>query len=83
MPSNLHTHTEMMIMDRQTNKRYNTISAALNIIDPEGTYVPGSLEHNWATETILSWMAEMEPEDVLKKSRTARCGFRYKRYIWQ
>ena len=72
-----------MIMTKQTNERYNTISSALNIIDPEGTYVPGSVEHNWATETILSWMAEMEPDDVLKKSETARCGFRYKRHIWQ
>lgn len=67
-------------MAKQTNDRYNTISAALNIIDPEGAYVPGSIEYNWATEMILSWMAEMEPNEVLKKSETARRGFRCKRH---
>ena len=73
----------MMNMNLQTNDRYNTISAALNIIDPEGAYVPGSLEHNWATEMILSWMAQMDPDEVLIKSQTAMGGFSYKRHFWQ
>ncbi len=72
-----------MIMVTNTNNRYNTLSAALNIIDPEGTYVPGTQEHNWATEMILSWMAEMEPDEVLRKSETARNGFRFKRKFLQ
>jgi hypothetical protein len=71
----------MMIVTEQTNERYNTISAALNIIDPQGTYLPGSLEHNWATETILSWMAEMEPEEVLRKSESSKCLLRHKRHV--
>ena len=72
-----------MIMDQHTNDRYNTISAALNIIDPEGACVPGTMEHNWATETIVSWMAEMEPDEVLRKSENERGMFRCKRHIWQ
>lgn len=74
---------EVMVMAKQTNDRYNTISAALDIIDPEGTYVPGTMEHNWATEEILSWMAEMGADEVLKKSETARRMFNHKRPIWQ
>ena len=73
----------MKVMAKQTNDRYNTISAALDIIDPEGVYVPGTLEHNWATEEILSWMAEMEPDEVLMKSETACRMFSHKRHIWQ
>lgn len=72
-----------MIMAEHTNDRYNTISAALNIIDPEGAYLPGSMEHNWATEAILAWMDEMDSEEVLRKSEIARRRFRYKRHIWQ
>lgn len=68
-------------MGKQTNDRYNTISAALNIIDPEGAYVPGTLEHNWATEEILSWMAEMDADEVLKKCLAARRMLNYKRHI--
>ena len=73
----------MKVMAKQTNDRYNTISAALDIIDPEGVYVPGTLEHNWATEEILSWMAEMEPDEVLMNSETACRRFSHKRPIWQ
>ena len=62
-------------MVSKANDRYNTISAALDIIDPEGTFVPGTLEHNWATEEILSWMAEMDADEVLKKSETLRRMF--------
>ena len=61
-----------MVMAKQTNIRYNTISAALNIIDPEGAFVPGTIEHNWVTGTLLSWMDEMEPDEVLRKSESAR-----------
>ena len=72
-----------MITTQQTNDRYNTISAALKNIDPNGAYMPGTVEHNWATEMILSWMAEMEPDEVLKKSENARCSFSYARHFWQ
>ena len=74
---------EVVVMAKHTNDRYNTISAALSIIDPEGAYVPGTLEHNWATEAILSWMAEMDADEVLKKSKTARRMFSHKRDFWQ
>ncbi len=72
-----------MTVAEQANERYNTISAALTIIDPEGACVTGSIEHNWATETILSWMAEMEPEAVLRKSEASKDLFRFKPPTWQ
>jgi hypothetical protein len=81
--SQTNTDGEVMIMAEKTNDRYNTILAALDIIDPKGAYVPGTLEHNWATEEILSWMAEMEPDEVLRKSETASQMFSRKRHIWQ
>ena len=68
---------------RQANRRYNTISAALNIIDPEGAFVPGTIEHNWATEKILFWMAQMDPDEVLRKSESAKRMFKDKLLIWQ
>ena len=70
-------------MAELTNERYDTLSGALNIIDPEGAFVPGTKEHNWVTGTLLSWMDEMEPDEVLRMSETARNIFRYKRYDWQ
>ena len=57
--------------------------SALKSIDPEGAYIPGTVEHNWATETILSWMAEMEPDEVLEKSKAAKRLLRHKRHQWQ
>ena len=72
-----------MIMANQAIDRYNTISAALNIIDPDGAFAPGTKEHNWVTGTLLSWMDEMEPDEVLRKSESARSMFSYKRYAWQ
>ena len=71
----------MMVMAKHANDKYNTISAALDIIDPEGAIVPGTPEHNWVTEEILSWMAQMDAEGVLKKSEIARRMFSYKRNI--
>ena len=66
-----------------TSARYNTISEALNIIDPEGAYVPGTKEHNWVTGTLLTWMDEMEPDEVLRKSESERRMLRNKRLAWQ
>jgi hypothetical protein len=45
-----------MVVAKQANIRYKTISAALNIIDPEGAFLPGTIEHNWLTESILTWI---------------------------
>jgi hypothetical protein len=56
----------------KTSERYNTISAALNIIDPEGAFVPGSKEYKWLEGSLLSWMGKMEPDEVLRKSESAR-----------
>ena len=70
-------------MVKSTNLRYRTLSTALAIIDPDGILVPGTQKHNWVTETILSWMAEMEPDEVLRMSEDARHIFKPERRIWQ
>ena len=62
----------MVVVLMKTNERYNTLSAALNIIDPEGTLLPGTVEHNWITGTLISWMDQMEPDEVLRKSKSVR-----------
>ena len=56
----------------KSNDRYNTLSAALKILDPEGVFVPGTKEYNWIEGSLLSWMAEMEPENVLNNAVSAR-----------
>ena len=59
-------------MARPVNLRYWTLSTAVSIIDPEGLLTPGTKEHNWVTETILSWMSEMKPDEVFQMSKNAR-----------
>ena len=61
-----------------SNKRYRTLSKALAIIDPQGVLMPGTVEHNMATEMILSWMAEMESDGVLSLSTSAKRLVRFK-----
>jgi hypothetical protein len=65
-----------MVMLMKINDRYSTLSEALNIIDPNGTFVPGSKAHNWLTGSILSWMDEMTHDEVLKKAGSARHLFK-------
>lgn len=72
-----------MVMAKRTNTRYDTLSEALRIIDPQGTLTPGTVEHNTVTETILSWMDKLEHDEVLRMSETTRRMFRYRRHIWQ
>ena len=55
-------------MVTSSNLRYQTISKALTIIDPKGVLIPGTEEHNRVMEMILSWMAEMAPDEVLRMS---------------
>ena len=62
-------------MANSTNIRYETLSNALAIIDPEGILAPGTEEHNRVTETILAWMDAMEPDEVLRMSKKARSLF--------
>jgi hypothetical protein len=70
-------------MAKSTNVRYQTLSKALAIIDPEGVLLPGTREHNQVTETILSWMEAMEPDEVLRMSKHARRMFNVKGCTWQ
>jgi len=75
--------TKAMAMAQSTNRRYETLSAALTIIDPEGVLSPGTAEHNRVTEAILSWMDAMEPEDVFRMSKNARRFYRFGKRTWQ
>ena len=77
------TKQAMVVMTKMTNARYDTLSEALSIIDPQGTLTPGTVEHNTVTETILSWMDKLEPDEVLRMSEITRQMFRYRRHIWQ
>ena len=72
-----------MIMAKQTNERYDTLSEALNIIDPQGVLTPGTMAHNSVTEKILSWMDELDPNDVLRKSQNSRHIFTSRWHIWK
>ncbi len=72
-----------MVKAKLTNKRYDTLSEALSIIDPQGRLEPGTPLHNFVTETILSWMDELEPDEVMRKSEIARPIFSYRRLMWQ
>ena len=71
----------MTTMVKSSNQRYRTLSTALTIIDPKGLLLPGTKEHNRVTEKILSWMDEMEPDEVLRKSEDARRIFQLKRSL--
>jgi hypothetical protein len=73
----------MTIMAKPTNQRYLTLVTALTIIDPEGLLLPGTREHNRLTETILSWMDRMTPDEVLRMSKTTRHIFKPKKQTWQ
>jgi hypothetical protein len=72
-----------MVKAKFTNERYDTLSEALNIIDPQGTIEPGTMAHNTITATILTWMDELDSDEVLRRSAIARRMFRFKRQIWQ
>jgi hypothetical protein len=71
-----------MIMATQTNERYKAILAALNIIDPQGVLAPGTMEHNTITEMILTWMDDLDYDEVLRKSENARRLSIFKRHTW-
>jgi hypothetical protein len=83
IPLSVDAKTGMLIMAKSTNLRYRTLSKALAIIDPESMLVPGTKEHNWVTETILSWMSEMEPGEVFRMSKEARHIFKREMRTWQ
>ena len=69
-------------MVTSSNLRYQTISKALAIIDPKGVLIPGTEEHNKVMEMILSWMAEMEPDEVLRMSHDSRSLFNIEGHSW-
>jgi hypothetical protein len=62
---------EVIFMLKLINNRHNALSEALNIIDPEGAFVPGTKEYSWLEGLLITWMDEMEPAEVLRKSATA------------
>ena len=69
-------------MAKPTNARYQTLSKALAIIDPKGVLLPGTKEHNRVTEMILSWMDEMEPDEVIRMSHDNRSLLNIEGHSW-
>jgi len=69
-------------MAKPTNVRYQTLSKALAIIDPKGVLMPGTKEHNRVTELILSWMDEMEPDEVFRMSHDSRSLLTIEGHSW-
>jgi hypothetical protein len=74
--------TGRSLMAKPTNVRYQTLSKALAIIDPKGVLLPGTTEHNRFTEMILSWMDEMEPDEVLRMSHDNRSFLNIEGHSW-
>ena len=70
-PYNVDSDGEVIFMLKLINNRRNTLSEALNIIDPEGAFVPGTKAYRWLEGSLLTWMDEMEPAEVLRKSAAA------------
>jgi hypothetical protein len=70
-------------MAEPSNERYDTLSEALDIIDPQGVLKPGTTAHNSVTEKILSWMDEFDPNDVLRMSKNSRHIFISQWHIWK
>ena len=66
-----------------TNERYETLSEALRIIDPQGLLTPGTMAHNTVTEKILTWMDELDAHDVLRMSENSRHIFISQRHVWK
>jgi hypothetical protein len=65
----------MVTKAKPTNQRYETLTEALNIIDPQGNLIPGTLPHNSMTETILLWMDELDSDEVIRRSAIMRRMF--------
>jgi hypothetical protein len=57
--------TEMKVMAKSTNVRYRTLSKALKVIDPSGTLVPGTRQHNRISSLIGEWIYQCGPEYAL------------------
>ena len=70
-------------MPGEVDDRYNTISAALRIIDPAGVLLPGTVAYNWATEMNLAWMAEMGADEAMRESEDSKRVPLFKRNAWQ
>lgn len=65
-----------MTKAKLTNQRYDTLAEALEIIDPHGNLIPGTRPHNAMTDTILLWMDELDPDEVLRRSAIVRRLFK-------
>ncbi len=70
-------------MAKPTNERYETLSEALRIIDPQGLLTPGTMAHNSVTEKILTWMDELDAHDVLRMSENSRHIFISQWHVWK
>jgi hypothetical protein len=47
----------------------DTLNKALRLIDPDGTLVPGTRQHDRIREMIEIWLRQHRPEEVLEMAR--------------
>ena len=74
--------TARTTMVNSINQRYWTLSTALRIIDPVGSLMPGTPEHNRVTEMILAWMAELETGEVFRMCYDSRRLLTIEGHAW-
>jgi len=47
----------------------DTLNEALRLIDPDGTLVPGTRQHDRIREMVEIWLRRHSPEEVLEMAR--------------
>ena len=57
----------MTTMDLSKNERYETLKAAVEIIDPDGDLTPGSYERGIVIDEALRMIDEYGPEDAVRR----------------
>ena len=53
------------MQQEQTGQDDDIILKAMELIDPSGTLVPGTVEYNTIRDMILGWIDECGPDDAL------------------
>jgi hypothetical protein len=57
------------MMEAQILNRNNPLSDALELIDPTGTLVPGSQEHDTVSYMLQGWIDQNGPDQALCMAR--------------
>jgi hypothetical protein len=72
----------MIPMAKPQSKRYEALLAAMEIIDPDGSLIPGSSEHNQVIDTILKDIDKKGAKEALDEYERTKAHHRAQiRYI--